>query len=142
MSCPTAPCGPGATMKSSAVVPCAANACDIADLTRSTVSGSPSTSRPLPFSCRAAQQIARGVHPGLGRALRAPDPGQLRVGLHAAAVVEELAVDRQLDALGAQPVGEPERERLGDDGARDPERLDGAHGHLLAELPVREARSA
>ncbi len=58
-------------------------------------------------------ELARGVHRRLGGALRAAHAGELGLGLHAAAVVEELAVDRQLDAVRAQVVGEPERERLG-----------------------------
>ena len=122
MSCPTAPCGPGATMKSSAVQPFAAKVCAIAFLTRSTVSGSPSSDEAGAVLLGAAQEVARSVHPGLGGTLGAAHAGELRLRLHAAPVVEEVAVDGQLDAAGAQLVGEPERERLRDDGLRDAER--------------------
>ena len=50
MSWPTAPCRPGATMKSSEVAPWRTNASLIATFTRSTVSGSPSSSRPAPLT--------------------------------------------------------------------------------------------
>ena len=60
MSWPAAPCGPGATTKSSAVQPCSAKTRRIAALTRSTVSGSPSSqSTPSPFSaCRSSETPA------------------------------------------------------------------------------------
>ena len=136
MSCPTAPCGPGATMKSSAVQPFAAKVCDIAFLTRSTVSGSPSRTSPVPFCSARRKQVACSVHPGLGGTLGAAHAGELRLRLHAAAVVEELAVDGQLDAVGAQLVGEPERERLRDDGLRDAERRDRAQRDLVPDLGI------
>ena len=140
MSWPTAPWGPGATMNSSAVAPCAANACgdrrlDPLDRQRLAVD-----LEAVPVRDRMPQQVARGVHPRLGGPLRAPDAGQLGVRLHPPAIVEEVAVDRQLDAVGAQPVGEPERERLRHDGARHAEALDRARRDLIAELLVGEAR--
>ena len=49
--------------------------------------------------------------PGLGGALRAPDPGELGARLDAPALVEHRLVDRELDAVGPQPVAMAERER-------------------------------
>ena len=98
--------------------------------------------QPIPVPGCAAEQVARGVHPGLGGALRAADSGQFGVRLHAPAIVEERAVDRQFHALGAQTVGEPQGKGLGDNGARDPERLDGSNRHLLPHRRVREASRA
>src|SRR4051812_20425108 len=68
------------------------------------------TARPL---C-PAEGAPRRVPPRLGRALRAPDPRELALVLYAAAAVEELALRRQLDAVGAQVLGEHERERVRD----------------------------
>ena len=62
---------------------------------------------------RAPQQVAARVHRRLGGTLRAPHSRELRLGLRAAAIVEELLVDVELDAVGAEPVGEPDREVLG-----------------------------
>ena len=77
MSWPIALCGPCETMNSSAEQPFFAKASWIASFTRSEVSGSPSTSSE-PFDCsRPAEEVACGVHAGLGRALRAADPGEL-----------------------------------------------------------------
>ena len=95
--------------------------------------------KPLAVLLGAAKEVARRIHAGLCCALRAADPVELRVRLDAAAVVEEVVVDRELDAVGAQLVGEPERERLGDDRARDPERLHRAEDDLLAHLGIGEA---
>ena len=98
ISCPAAPCGPGATMKSSAVQPCSANTRRIAALTRSTVSGSPSSqSTPSPFSaCASARRPPRGRP---RRRAGAPDALELGAGLDPPARVEHRLVDRQLDAV-------------------------------------------
>src|SRR5882762_4087295 len=87
---------------------------------------------------RAPQEVTRRVHPRLGRALRAPDALELRIGLDAAAVIEEVRVHGQLDAVRAEAVGEPERERLRDDRARDAETLHGPEDDLLPHLGIRE----
>jgi hypothetical protein len=89
-----------------------------------------------------AQQLARDVHRRLGRALRTPHPGQLGLRLHAASLVEEVLVDRQLDPVRAQMVGEPERKRLRDDGVGDPDRLCAAQRELGADRRHPEARLA
>ena len=71
MSWPTAPCGPGATMKSSAEVPFAANACAIAVLIRSTVSGAPSTVRASPFGVdRRSRSRAASIPASAARCAR------------------------------------------------------------------------
>ena len=90
-------------------------------------------------SRRTPKQLPGLVHPGLGSPLRAPDPGELGGRLDPAPLVEELPVDRDLDALVTQPVGEPERERLRHDGARHAERLHRSNGNLLPNLAERAA---
>jgi hypothetical protein len=62
---------------------------------------------------RPSQQIARGVHRSLGRPLRPPNACQLGRVLHAPAGGERLAVGDELEAFGAQKVGELEREPPG-----------------------------
>jgi len=61
MSWPTAPCGPGATMKSSQLVPCSANTALIAAFTCSTVRGPPprSSSRARSIAASAARCALR-----------------------------------------------------------------------------------
>ena len=56
------------------------------------------------------QQRRRGGHAGLRRVLRAPDPGELRRRLHTPARREGLVIDDELDAVGAQPVGDRDGE--------------------------------
>ena len=85
------------------------------------------------------KQLPRLVHPGLGSPLRPPDPVELGGRLDPAPLVEELSVDRDLDALDTQPVSEPERERLRHDGARHAERLHRSNRNLLPDLAERAA---
>src|SRR5262249_22634924 len=83
---------------------------------------------------RPAPDVARRTHAGLGRLLRAAHAGQLGPALRAAAVVEVVAVGRQLDPFGAEDVSNPEWERLRDDRRRDAEPGDGTNEELLADL--------
>ena len=50
---------------------------------------------------RATEELARGVHAGLGPALGAADPLELRVGLDSTPLDERLAVGSDLDPLRA-----------------------------------------
>ena len=91
-------------MNSSAVQPCSAKTRRMAAFTRSTVSGSPSSQRvPSRFSAARSSAIA-GREPRLGRALRPADPLELGADLVPAALVEDVLVDRQLDARLPDPV--------------------------------------
>ena len=76
------------------------------------------------------EEIARGVHRRLGSSLRLPDPGELGLVLHPAALVEEGAVRRDLHAVLAQDVGQLERERVRDDRVLDVEPFDGLDEQL------------
>ena len=127
-------------MYSSAVVSCAAKITFISAFTRSTVSGSPSRSSSSPLDLRAPEQVAARVHRRLGRTLRAAHARELRLGLRAAAVVEELLVDVELDAVGAQAVGEPDGEVLRDARPLQAEARHGSHGELGADLSRIEPR--
>jgi carboxypeptidase Taq len=69
----------------------------------------------------AAKEIARDPDTCLGSLLRTPDPCELVLVLPPAAVVEELLVDRQLDARFSQRVTDPEREVPRDRRGVDPE---------------------
>jgi hypothetical protein len=84
----------------------------------------------------AAKKSASLVHRGLAGALRAPDPGQLLLVLHAAARDEERPVPRDLDAALAQPVGDLEREVRRDDDLLQAELGAHAHRHLAEDLAV------
>ena len=76
------------------------------------------------------EEIARGVHRRLGSSLRLPDPGELGLVLHRAALVVEGAVRRDLHAVLAQDVGQLERERVRDDRVLDVEPFDGLDEQL------------
>ena len=104
-------------MKSSARAAVLDERLRIAFFTRSIVSGSPSSSStPSPFGSARRKQVARGAHPRLGGAPgRGGCPRARALGLHAAAVVEEVAVGGQLDAGVAQPVGEQSGKVAGHD---------------------------
>ena len=97
-------------MRSSPRQPRSSNAAVAAALSRSQVSGSPSSDTPAVARLRAAQELAHGRHARVGRPLRAPDPLELGSALHAPAVVEEALVDVERDPCAAQPVGVHERE--------------------------------
>ena len=90
MSCPTALCGPCETMNSSATVPCAVNASSDRRLDPLGRERLAVDDEPGAVGLGAPQQVARRVHPGLGRALSAPDAGQLGLALDPAAVLEEV----------------------------------------------------
>ena len=97
--------------------PCSANTRRIAALSRSTVSGSPSShSTPSPFSASLHERDA-GREARLGGALGAPDALELGAGLDPAALVEDRLIDRQLDPVAPQPVEVPGRKRVGNGGA-------------------------
>ena len=81
----------------------------------SQVSGSPSTILPPHAGSERAQQRGDRRHAGLGRLLRDADSRELEVGLAPPPVVEEPLVDDELDAVGPQPVADPEREAVGND---------------------------
>ncbi|TML55336.1 MAG: hypothetical protein E6G16_01480 [Actinobacteria bacterium] len=73
--------------------------------------------------------------------MRPPHSRKLSVGLGAPAVVEELLVDRELDAVGAEAVGEPDGEVVRHERARQPEACDGPERELRVELaPVDAGR--
>src|SRR5207247_5764250 len=76
---------------------------------------------------RAANELARRIHTGLGTALGAPDSVELGLVLGAAALNKDLAVGSELDPLGPKPVRELDRERGRHDRALDAELLDGAN---------------
>ena len=76
-------------------------------------------------SLRAPQQLATRVHRRLRGPLRALHPCELRLGLRAAAIVEELLVHVELDPVGTEPVGEPDREVVRHGRALEPEARDG-----------------
>ena len=59
-----------------------------------------------PVDIRATDELLGGGHPGLGGALGAADAGELGRALGAAAGLDRAPVDRDRDALPAQPVGE------------------------------------
>ena len=83
------------------------------------MSGSPSSARP-PFARSARASRSRAVAtPASAACCARRMPGELVLALPAAAVVEQLLVDRELDPLRAQHVREAERE-----GARDRRALD------------------
>ena len=146
---PIADCGPCETMKTSHVAPCSRNACEIAVLIRSRRQRlAVDLEAASPFWRRAAQQVARGGHPGLGRGLRAADARELGAALHAAALVEEVAVGRELDARGAQLVGRAAAGRSpGTIACSMPSALDGAQRDLVdrsraSAVPLRRSSSA
>ena len=90
---------------------------------------------------RAPEQLTAGVHGGLGGTLRAPHPRELRLGLGAPAVVEELLVDVELDAVGAQPIGEPDGKFVRHARALQPETPDGAERELRSTARVGRSRT-
>ena len=82
------------------------------------------------------QQVARDVERGLACLLRLADPSQLCLVLRAAAIVEEVAVDNDLDPVGAQVICMSERERRRNRGPLDPELAAGAYNQLELDLPA------
>ena len=78
----------------------------------------------------APEHVARGRHGLLGAALGAPDAGELGLVLRPAAVDEERRVGRQLDAVGAQVVGDLDREVRRHRGARHAGLAAGPQGDL------------
>ena len=60
----------------------------------------------------ALQQLEADGHARLDRAAGAADAGELVLGLHASAFVEEALIGRELDPLRAQVVGLTEREGI------------------------------
>src|SRR5262245_16531807 len=88
----------------------------------------------------SSKQRARRVHASLRPALGAADALELGLVLGAPALHERLPVGRDLDPLGPELVCQKERERDRDDGARDPELLDGANCGPEPDLFRRNAR--
>jgi hypothetical protein len=86
------------------------------------------------------EQLAASVHRRLGGTLRPPNSRELSLGLGAAAAVEELLVDVQLDAVGAEAVGEPDGEARRNGRTRQPEAADGAERQLRVELARIDSR--
>ena len=89
---------------------------------------------------RAAQELARGVEPGLARLLCAADPGQLGLALGTPPPVEHLPVDGELELVAAQEIGETQGEAGGHHGLRDSELAAAAQDELLVDLPSRQGR--
>src|SRR5262249_49038875 len=63
-----------------------------------------------------------------------------RLALHTTSPVEELALGRELDAVGAQVLREHERERVRNDRVRDADALDASERQFERDLPVAETR--
>ena len=90
---------------------------------------------------RPREEIGDRRHARLAGTGRAPDPVELGLGLPAPAVVEEALVRDELDSGAAERVRRPERERLGDAGAPDPEGLDDLHGDRRFDVVEVDARA-
>ena len=90
---------------------------------------------------RAPQQLARRVERRLARFLRVANPAQLGLVLRAAAVVEEVALDDELDPVRTQMVCMSDRKALRDGGALDPELAAGANSQLEHDFPPLQALS-
>ena len=90
------------------------------------------------LSLGPAKELARGIHPGLGATLSAPDPVELRLALGAATLYEGFAVRCDLDPLGPEPVRELDRERGRHDRALDAELLDRANRGLEPDVLHRD----
>ena len=130
-SCPSAACGPCATMRSSPRQPRASNASIAAALRRSHVSGSPSSDPPAVAGLGAAQELPRSPpSPPRQRATPAGSRSSSAALLRRAAVVEEPLVDVELD-----PVGRAARRRAGAGSTR-------ARPRREPERPARTARRA
>src|SRR5207253_3918749 len=67
------------------------------------------------------EELAGRVESGLAGALRVPDPAELGLVLRAAAVVEEIALDDDLDSVRAQVISVADGEGRGYDCTLDPE---------------------
>ena len=85
-------------------------------------------------------QRARDAHGGVGGLLRAPDAGELELVLDPAAALELVVVDRQLDAVRAQVVGDEQRELRRDGRLGDAQRVRGAQADLGVQVHVVETR--
>src|SRR5579864_7346716 len=81
-----------------------------------------------------AQHRACNVERGVACALRAAEPSDLARVLVPSAILEELAVDPNLDTVGAEMIGELEREPRGDHGARHADLLQRARVDLEHRL--------
>ena len=95
--------------------------------------------QPVAVDLGLAQHARALVHAGHGGVRGAADAGQLRVGLAAPALDEELVVGGQLDALGPQAIGHREREVGRHHGRGDPQLARGAEVELAVDLLVRQA---
>ena len=94
------------------------------------VNVSPSTDETPVHALCAGYEIASYADTGLCSSLRAPNAGQLLLGLPSPPVVEEPLVDGQRDAARSQRIADAEREAPRDGRRFDPEALRDAH-HLL-----------
>jgi hypothetical protein len=77
---------------------------------------------------RAPQDLAARIHGGLGGPLRPAHPGELRLGLRTTALVEEILVDLELNAVGPEPIGEPDGKVLRHGSVAQPDARDCAYG--------------
>ena len=76
----------------------------------------------MPFDARrGTQQLDADRDPCLDGPASAADPGELVLGLDAAALVEEALVGGELDSVRAQEIGVTEREAGRSDCALEPE---------------------
>ncbi len=84
----------------------------------------------------AAKQLAARVHRRVRGTLRSGHPCELGLGLGVSPILEQLLVDGELDAVGAEAVGEPDGESAGTLARLSPRLADGPHRKLRVELPV------
>ena len=138
ISWPTAVCGPCETMNSSADAPCAVNACSTASLSRSQVSGSPS-SVSVPFSRSAARSSSRAAAIPASAARCARRIPASSASFFTRRRSTNCEVGGHGDPVGAQVVGELERERGRNDGVVEAEVPRRAQHELELDLLAVEA---
>ena len=127
-------CAPGATMNSSAVAPCSAKPRSIAALTRSTVSGSPSTaSVPLPVA-RAQQRDAGVASPLPPRVWARRIPASSASLFTRRRSSKTRLVRRDREPVRAQTLGHGEREAVRHDGSVNRQRRARAREDLAPNL--------
>ena len=125
-------------MQSSEVAPCATKAATIAAFTRSHVSASPSTTRPpAPALARRSRSRAAPM-PASAACCARRMPASSAFTFERRRLSNKVLLGGQLDSAGAEHVGGPQRERLGDERRGDPERPHRAQHDLLANLGARE----
>ena len=106
------------------------------------MSGSPSTTRPPSAGSERARSAAIAAMPASAARVARRIPSSSRGGLPAPAVVEEALVGDELDAVAAERVGVPERERAGDAArVRIPSERDDLHGDRRSDVVEVDARA-